>query len=195
MKIIYLIGGGGHCRSCIDVIEQSNEYKIGGIFDVAEKVNSTILGYKVIGTDDELMNYVKEENFFLITVGQIKTSKIRENIYEKLLKIKANIATVISTRAYVSPHSKVSQGTIVLHDALINAGAQVGENCIINSKSLIEHDAQISNHCHISTGAIVNGDCVVEEGCFIGSQSVLKEGILVKAKSIVSAGVFYNGKS
>ncbi len=33
MKEIILVGGGGHCKSVIDVIEQEAKYKIAGIID------------------------------------------------------------------------------------------------------------------------------------------------------------------
>ena len=37
MKKIILIGGGGHCKSCIDVIEIEKKYKIEGIFEKKKK--------------------------------------------------------------------------------------------------------------------------------------------------------------
>ena len=37
-KELYLISGGGHCKSCIDVIEQENIYQISDIIDLEEKV-------------------------------------------------------------------------------------------------------------------------------------------------------------
>ncbi len=39
MEEILLIGGGGHCKSVIDVIEQENRFKIGGIIDKKELKN------------------------------------------------------------------------------------------------------------------------------------------------------------
>ena len=36
MKEIILIGGGGHCKSVIDVIEQEGQFKIVGIVDRPE---------------------------------------------------------------------------------------------------------------------------------------------------------------
>ena len=33
MSKIILIGGGGHCKSVIDIIEQDNKFKIAGIID------------------------------------------------------------------------------------------------------------------------------------------------------------------
>jgi hypothetical protein len=38
MKKVFLIGGGGHCKSCIDVIENENKYKIKGIIDKKKKI-------------------------------------------------------------------------------------------------------------------------------------------------------------
>jgi sugar O-acyltransferase (sialic acid O-acetyltransferase NeuD family) len=194
VKNLYLIGGGGHCHSCIDVIEETREYKILGIFDRAENVGKDILGYKIIGTDENIKEFISSGNYFLITVGQIKTPDIRIKIFQQLVFLKAKIATVISSRAYVSRHASIGMGSIVMHDALVNAGAKVGANCILNTKSLIEHDSIINNHCHISTAAVINGDCVIEEGSFIGSNTVLKESINVSPRSIISAGSFYRGK-
>jgi hypothetical protein len=54
MNKILLIGGDGHCKSCIDVIEQEGRWKIGGIIDVKDKVGTKDCGYEIIGTDDDL---------------------------------------------------------------------------------------------------------------------------------------------
>jgi len=187
MNDLYLIGGGGHCKSCIEVIEEAGDFKIKGIFDLPEKVGEKILGYEIIGSDKELEEYKSKDNYFLITLGQIKSSALRE----KYFNMDLHFATVISPRAHVSKYAKVGKGSIVMHDAFINAGAEVGSNCIINTKSLIEHDVKIGDHCHISTAAIVNGDCIVEDRCFIGSNSVLKNNITVPKNTIVPFGEKY----
>ena len=58
---LILIGGGGHCASCIDVIEQEGKFKIDGIIDKRENVGLSLLGYKYIGTDDEISNLIKQD--------------------------------------------------------------------------------------------------------------------------------------
>lgn len=184
MMKIYLIGGGGHCRSCIDVIEQVNGYTIEGIFDVKEKIGLEISGYKIIDTDENISKYASSDVWFLITAGQIKSPDLRI----KLFNLNLNFATIISPLAYVSKNASIGQGTIVMHHALVNAGAKVGANCIINTKSLIEHDSSVGDHCHISTGAIINGSCTVGPGSFIGSNAVLKQGARIAERSIVGYG-------
>ena len=183
MKNLYLIGGGGHCNSCIDVIELENKYRIKGIFDIEEKIGKNISSYEIIGCDDDISNYCDKDNFFLITIGQIYNPDLRK----KYFNMNLNLAKVISPRAYVSKKAKISEGTIVMHDAIINSGAQIGKNCIINTKSLIEHDSVIGNNCHISTGAIINGSVVVGDDTFIGSGSVTSHSITIEKKSFFKA--------
>lgn len=184
MKKIYLIGGGGHCKSCIDVIESTGKYAIQGIFDVKENIGNEVLGYKIVDTDENISIYAGPNIYFLITVGQIKSSALRV----KLFSLKLQLATIISPRAYVSKHASIGAGTIIMHDAFVNAGAQIGANCIINSKALIEHDSKVGDHCHISTAAVVNGDCVVGARTFIGSNTVMKNGRNIGPDNVITYG-------
>lgn len=187
-KNIILIGGGGHCKSCIDVIETTGLYHIGGILDVPQKLGEEILGYKVIGNDEDIEAFHNKSFCFLITVGQIKSAGIRKKVLNVLNSIGAEIATIISPKAAISQHAKIASGTIIMHHALVNAGAQIGSNCIINTGAIIEHDVNIGSNTHISTGAIVNGDCAVGDETFIGSNTCISSQISVGNNCIVGAG-------
>ena len=151
---IILIGGGGHCLSVIDVVEQEDKYNIKGILDDTKK--GDVLGYPILGNRDLVRELSTEGMFFLITIGQIKSSSTREDIALLLDSCKANLATVISPLAYVSKHATIGEGSVIMHNAIINAKAKVGKHCIINTKANIEHNVQIGDFCHISTCATVN---------------------------------------
>ena len=188
MKSIVLIGGGGHCKSVIDVIEQEGQFKIAGIVDKSEFLGSDILGYSIIGNDSDLGILVNKYKYALVTVGQIKSPLLRMKLFELAEKSGFILPSIISTRAYISKHATVGKGTIVMHDVLVNTNAQIGENCIINSKALIEHDCLISNHCHISTSATINGGVIVKSGSFIGSGVTTKESIIIGENGFIKAG-------
>lgn len=185
---IILIGGGGHCKSCIDVIEQQGRFKITGIIDLPEKQHQKILGYPVIGTDDDLPHLATKYNHFLITLGQIKSPDTRMALFEKIKSLGGTFPVIISPLAYVSKHTTVEEGTIVMHKALVNAGATVGKNCIVNTKALIEHDAVIRDHCHIATNTVINGGCTVGEGSFFGSTAMARECIEIGTRCVVGGG-------
>lgn len=188
MRPLMLIGGGGHCQSVIEVAESCGR-TIRGILDVPTEVGKEVLGYPVIGTDDEIANYA-DSCEFVITVGFIKDSSLRVKLYNRALENGGKLATLVASTAYVSRHARLGQGTVVMHHAFVNAGAEVGENVILNTCCNIEHGVHIGSQCHVSTGVMVNGDCRIGDNCFIGSQSVLANGVSVCNDVLVGAGSF-----
>ena len=187
MKKIILVGGGGHCKSVIDVVEQEGKFKIAGIIDRPNLYGSKILGYSVIGCDDDLKILSKKYSYALVTVGQIKSSSLRKKLFYLLNKAKFILPKIISPSAYVSKHSSVGRGSIVMHNAIINANSSIGDNCIINTNALVEHDCKISEHCHISTKATINGGVSIKSGCFIGSNATIKQNLTIKKDSFIKA--------
>jgi sugar O-acyltransferase (sialic acid O-acetyltransferase NeuD family) len=188
MEPILLIGGGGHCLSCIDVLNALNLFEIVGILDNPDKVGTTISGIRIIGTDDDIPNLVSQYKNFLITIGQIKSAQKRIRIFNAIKKNGGNLPVVISPKAYVSPSAFIDEGTIVMHNSLINAKAAIGKNCIINTGALIEHEVIIGDFCHISTHAIVNGQVIVGRDSFIGSNSVIANNLVLPDEIIIAAG-------
>ncbi len=188
MKNILIIGGGGHCKSVIDVIELTGEYKIYGIIDISEKVGQKVLGYEIIGTEEDLEKYRNDVELAFIAIGFINSVELRVRIYNKLKQLNFKLPVIISPLAYVSKHSFIEEGTIVMHYAVINAGAKIGKNCIINTKALIEHDVIIGDFCHISTGAIINGGVIVGKYSFVGSNATTKQYIKIMENSFIKAG-------
>ena len=186
---LILIGGGGHCKSCIDVIEKEGRFQISGIVDVPEKYGEKILNYEIFANDELFPELVKDYKNFLITLGQIKTPVRRINLFDQLKQLGASFVISISPSANVSKHAKIEEGSIVMHGATINAAATVGKNCIINTSAIVEHDAVIEDHCHISTACVVNGGSRICKNTFIGSNTVTKEQITIGANSVIGGGL------
>lgn len=185
-KPLILVGGGGHCKSVIEAAE-SVGMAIRGILDLPTEVGKEILGYPIIGTDDDIPQYV-EDCDFIVTLGFIKNPALRNKLHTRIEEAGGTLATVVASTAHVSRHATVGAGTVVLHGAIVNAGAHIGKGCIINTLANIEHDAQVGDYCHISTGAMVNGDCRVGENTFLGSRSVMANGVSIPANSVFAAG-------
>ena len=188
MTPLLLIGGGGHCRSCIDVIEATSKYSIRGIVQERSHEKSLILNYPTLGFDEDLKHLITENSEALIAVGQIKRPDTRVRLFNLIKGLGARLPIIQSPTAYRSPHSDVGEGTILMHGCLVNVNSSIGTNCIINSFALIEHDVKIGDHCHISTGSRINGDVSIGEGTFIGSGCVIKEGVTIGSRVVIGAG-------
>lgn len=187
-KEIILVGGGGHCISVIESLERSGKYHIRGISDVREKIGEEISGYKILWSDDQLSTMINFDVEFLITVGHIKSPRIRRRLFVELMALKVKFCTLIDNHAVVSPRARIGDGTVILRNAFVNAGAIIGANCIINTGAMIEHSSIIGNHVHISTGVIINGDCTVGDGCFVGSGAIVSNGVSICANTLIGAG-------
>ncbi len=194
MKDIVLVGAGGHCKSCIDVIEQTGLYNIVGLVDKPELIGTKLLGYEIKWSDDQLPKLAKQYENFIVTVGHIISPLIRIKLFKLLKELNVNIPSIISHKAYISKHSKIGEGTILFHGVVVNADAKIGDNCIVNSKSLIEHDVVIGDNCHISTNSVVNGGVCIGDNVFYGSGTISKEYISI-ADDVLIAGASFVRKN
>lgn len=193
MELI-LLGGGGHCLSCIAAIEASHaSYSIKGILDETLPAGETVFGYPVLGKDRDLPKLASGSANLLITVGQIHTPEVRKRIASEMDALSAStdlsvtFPVVVAGNASVS-HAVLESGTIVMQMAIVNTGARIGEHSIVNNRALVEHGVSVGNFSHIATAAIINGDCRLGNQVFVGSGAVIKQGISIGDGVCVGAG-------
>jgi sugar O-acyltransferase (sialic acid O-acetyltransferase NeuD family) len=185
---LILIGGGDHCRSCIDVIESNGSFEIAGILDVPSKVGAKVSGYTIIDSDEHIERYAQEGYSFLVSFGMIRVDGRRKKVFERIKAAGGKLPLIVSGTAYVSRTAEVMEGTIVMHRCVVNANASVGVNCILNTACIIEHDARIGDHCHISVNAVVNGTANIGEEVFLGSGAIVSHLVSVAPGTVVGAG-------
>ena len=178
MKSLLLIGCGGHARSLIELIDSTSEWKIFGLVGLPEEVGSKVLGYPVIGCDDDLPALRMEFPVAVLAIGQLTDSAPRVRLSQKLAHLGFQFPVLISAHAVVSRYAQLGPGTTVGHGVVVNAGSVIGKHCIVNSCTLIEHDVRIGNYCHLSTGVLVNGGVNIGSDSFIGSGSMIRGFVL-----------------
>lgn len=181
-----LVGGGGHCRAIIDLLEAA-EIPIAGILDPGLYPETKVLGYPVLGGDNRIPDYVSNCRF-LITVGQIKSAETRKRIFADLVQAGAKWLSPVSPTARVSSHAEIGSGTAVMFGAYVGPAARLGSNCIVNNGALVEHDVIIGDHCHVSTSAVINGGAWIGNETFIGSNAMIREGVRIGERVLIPAG-------
>lgn len=186
-KGLVLLGGGGHCRSVIDVLEQAG-LAIAGVVhgDACEALPA--FEYPVLGHDRDLPRLREMYHNALVTIGQIQSPRVRKILYARLVELGFSLPTVLSPQACVAARAHIASGSVVMHRAMVNSGASVGHNCIINTKALVEHDCVIEDHCHVAVGAILCGGVRLGEGSFVGAGAIIREGVQIGANCVVGMG-------
>ncbi|EGF29399.1 NeuD/PglB/VioB family sugar acetyltransferase [Rhodopirellula baltica] len=188
MRQLLLIGAGGHCHSCIETIESSDQFQIAGIVGSPNEVGTSVLGYDVIGSDVDLPLLLQRIPNAIIAAGQIQSPDLRVRLFELATNLGAVMPAITASTAVVSRHASLGPGTIVMHGGIVNAGAKVGTNGIINSMALIEHDSIVEDHCHVSTAAVLNGGVHVGSQTFIGSRCVVHQSVSIGQRCVIAAG-------
>lgn len=194
MTNLILVGGGGHCKSVIEVIKGLPQYNIVGVLDPSYEFNreQKIFDVPIVGNDEDISRYISLGHSFVVTVGQIKSPKIRKKLFSLIKSKGGGLPKIVAKTAYVSKNSAIGEGTVVLNNAMINCQSNIGRGAIINSNVIIEHDCSVGDHCHIAPGAVLTGNTKVDSGTFIGANSVLVQGVHVGKESVVGAGSVVN---
>ncbi|MCM1450800.1 MAG: acetyltransferase [Clostridium sp.] len=185
-KPLILVGGGGHCKSVIDAALSAGR-EVKGILDRPDLKGSSVLGVPVVGSDLDAKAYVRDCEF-VVTVGSINDPSLRVSLWQMLIEIGAQMATVLASTARVSPFARVGKGAVVLHNACVNACASIGENSIINTLANVDHDCVVGSHTHISTCASINGNVSIGDRVFIGSNTVVNQGVSIGSDIVVGSG-------
>jgi len=188
MEKIILVGGGGHCKSIIDSINDLKQFEIVGIVDKKYKKNIQ-LGIDVIGSDEDLDSLYKSgiKNAF-IGVGSIGNPNIRIKIYNLLTSLGYSFPIIIDKTAIVSSSTAIEEGVFIGKGAIINANAVIEKQCIINTGTIVEHDCEISEFVHLAPGATLSGGVYIGKRTHIGTNSTIIQNINVGNDVIVGAG-------
>jgi len=187
-KKIVLIGGGGHCKVVISILNKLDNFEIAGIVD-NYKAKSFISGIKIIGTDDDLKDIYKSGiHNALITVGSTKDNAKRYRLFNMAREIGYKFPVIISPEAIVDESVKIGEGTVIMPGSIINIDSSIGKNCIINTGAIIEHDCKIGNHCHIAPGVHISGEVNICELSFIGIGTTIIQGIKIGKNVTIGAG-------
>ncbi|MBF0531667.1 MAG: hypothetical protein HQL23_01055 [Candidatus Omnitrophica bacterium] len=95
-KQLILIGGGGHCRSCMDVIRAEGRFAIAGIVDPNIPAGAKVLEAVCLGSDADLPVLAKKYAYVLLTIGHPLWPDTRIKIFQQLRDLGAQ-ATVTSS--------------------------------------------------------------------------------------------------
>ena len=189
MRDIVIIGSGGVGKEVAWIIEQINEveptYKIVGFIDDDKtKLNTEIIGYKVIGD----LNYLKEINYQGDIVIAIANYEVKKSIVEKLKELKAQFPIIIHPNLKIHKSVEIDEGSILYEGSIISPNVKMGKYVIVSPKCGIGHDSIIQDYVSLLWNVSISGNDFIEEGVLFGSGSTVIQGKRVKKGSIIGAG-------
>jgi sugar O-acyltransferase (sialic acid O-acetyltransferase NeuD family) len=183
---VIVVGGGGHAKVVANALLLQHQTVLG--FVDVNPAAPPMLGIINLGNDDKVFDYSPDLVRLVNGVGSIKSTALRQTIYEKFVAKQYSFETVIHPNAVVSLGVEVGAGVQIMAGAVIQPGSSLGINAIVNTGACVDHDCVIEAHAHIAPGATLSGGVHVGKGSQIGTGATIIQGIKIGASSIVGAG-------
>lgn len=184
MKALALIGGGGHARSIVGMMEGRGE--VAGY--VAESSSALMEPLAWLGTDEDFMaRYQPGEIDVHIAVGFGRGGSLclRRQLVEKYGDY--GQPSLIAPSAWVGEKSEIGDGATVMTRAVVN-GAHIGRWTVVNTGAIIEHDCHIGENCFIGPGAVICGGVTIADDVFVGAGAIVRQGVAISSGVVVGMG-------
>jgi sugar O-acyltransferase (sialic acid O-acetyltransferase NeuD family) len=187
---IVIIGAGGHAKTCIEIIQQNNEYEIIGIVDNKLSPGTEIHNIKVIGDNSVLKKLRNDGVFYAVNgVGSVNNPSVRKKIFHMLKDLGFKIPNLVHSSCVIEPSVKIGEGNQFFMGSTVGTDTVIGDNCIVNSGSIVSHDCILKNHCHISPGAILAGSVEIGDNSLIGMGATIYIGKIIGKDVVIYNGV------
>lgn len=185
---IVIIGASGFAKEMIFLLENSSapngeEWIIKGFID--ENTSGCILGYKVLGNDDWLLQYDKEIN---VVIG-IGDPKVKQRVVDKL-KENRNIQfpNIIAKSARLGNSVTMGVGCIICDMNVITIDVHLGDFVTLNLNNTIGHDALIGSYTTVNPGCNISGNVNIGQQVMVGTGTKIIQGLKVADEAIIGAG-------
>lgn len=189
MKNIILFGGGVHVKYCIDIIEKENKVNIVGITDPFLEIGTDILGYKIVGRQENLKKLVSEFKIEagIITVGDNWTRKIiRDIIIAQIPDFE--FVSAIHPSIITGSNVIIGKGTVIMAGCIISPNTKVGEFCFFASGAILEHDSIMEDFSSLSAGSVTGGKVKIRQFSAITLGVVILDRIEIGEHTVIGSG-------
>ncbi len=187
---VIIIGSSGHSKVIIDIIQKQNIYEILGIIDSDKKrIGHKVLGYEIIGADEDLPRLITAHNDCQLFVA-IGDNWKRKMVVEKIIEANPNVefATVIHPNSNVASNVKIGRGSAVMAGAIINCDTNIGDFVIVNTNASVDHDCSLDDFSSMAPGSTTGGNVHLGKCTAISIGATIKHGISVGSHSVIGAG-------
>ena len=192
-KRLVIVGGKGSGQIAMSIFEDVNkitqEWEIEGYLNDIVKVGEFFSKYKVLGTSDEVIDFVNRGYYIHYTLHfNAKNKYKRANKFKSFnIPLEAN-ATAIHPKAYINPETEIGNGVVILPNVSTSFGPKIGNFVHIYAGAFIGHDSVIHDYATIAAHAVVGARINVNEGAHIGLNACIKEDINIGKYSVIGMG-------
>lgn len=182
-----IFGSAGHAKVVIDILERG-QVQIVGLLDSYKKKGVSVMGYTVVGDENEIPNILKEHPNckFFVAIGD---NWIRHQITERILAIapKMEAISAIHPNAIIGKNVKIGKGVAVMPGAIVNTDSVLGDFTIVNTKASLDHEGHLGKFSSLAPNVSLGGNVHVGDYSAVCIGSVVIHGKRIGSHTVVGA--------
>ncbi len=168
-RSLLIIGAGIYALLACEIARDMGQFEKIGFIDDYKTIAPT--GEIIAGKTGDLRTLSAMYTDAIVAIGN---PDVRLRLIDQIKReTPLDIATLVSSKAYVAPSATLDEGVIVEPFAVVHTGCRIDRGCLI------------------SAGAVVNHESVCEEGVHIDCNATVPGYVTVYAKMKVMCGSVY----
>lgn len=179
-----ILGASGHGKVIADAAEQLGWRNVTFFDDAWPKLLQNG-PWAIKGDTKALLEGLSDFDGVVVGIGN---NRIRAEKHTELESAGANLVSLISPSAVISPHASIGTGTVVFANAVVNACALIGAGVIVNTGAVVEHDCVVGDFAHISPNAVLAGGATLGPHAWVGACASVRQLVTVGRASMVGMG-------
>lgn len=189
---IVIMGAGGNSIEIAETVEACNEKEkkyniIGFLDDDKGKWGSSIIGYKVLASLQQVKTFSKETRF-INGIGNYVSFRRRKEIVGHINLPSERYATIIHPQSCVSKRATIGAGVVIFQNCSIGVDVHIGNHVMVLPNSAIQHNSRVEDFSCIGAGVIVSGNVTIKDSCYVGSGAVIRNNITIGRNTLVGMG-------
>lgn len=180
---LLLVGAGGFGRV---VSEHARKDYDCAFVDDGYNEGNVLCDIPVVGHLSDIHKLYGQYKKLIVVIGN---NKLRENVYNKAIKIGYTFPNIIVDSVYISPYAKVGWGCVFLNNCVIQNGSTVGNGVLLNPGVEIHHGCDIDDYSLIYTNSCIRTYAHVGKRVRIGSNVTVSNEVNVPDDADISNGV------
>ena len=186
---IFIFGASDHARVVIDIVELEGRYRIAGLFDSFKPQGTRVMGYYVLGNEDDFARHALRCGLTrgIIGIGDNATrQRIAYDLKERVPELE--FVTAVHPSSSMSRSVTLGPGAIVMARCYVGLNTWVGEGAVIATNSIFEHDGVMGEYSTLGAGSTTGGHVTLGEAAAVCLGVTIIHGIQVGARTVVGAG-------
>lgn len=188
-KKLVIIGTGETGNLAHYYFDNDSDYEVVAFSEERQYLSSEeFQGLPVVPFEQIERNYPPSEYDAFVASGSAELSKLRTRLYLECKKKGYEMASYISTYAFVGKNVEFGDNCFILEDNTIQPFVKIGNNVTMWSGNHIGHQSTVGDHCFITSHVVISGFVNIGRNCFVGVNSSIANNLEIGDYCLIGLG-------